>query len=75
MKVEYDHCIMFFFTIKMLFKGCYQILKSLCLCYICLTASIRCPYDVQITVSARPPQGDLAIILRIYGHRGNYDFV
>ena len=32
-------------------------------------------YDVQITVSVRPPQGDLAIIVRIYGHRGLYDFV
>ena len=31
--------------------------------------------DVQITVCVRPPQGDLAIIVRIYGHRGLYDFV
>ena len=47
----------------------------LCLGYICLTTSIRCPYDVQITVSVRPPQGDLAIIVRIYWHCGLYDFV
>ena len=50
-------------------------IKILCLGYICLTTSIRCPYDVQSTVSVRPPQGDLAIIVRIYGHRGLYDFV
>ena len=48
---------------------------SLSLGYICLTTSIRCPYDVQITVSVRHSQGDLAIIVRIYGHRGLYDFV
>ena len=48
---------------------------GLCLGYICLTTTIRCPYDVQITVSVRPPQADLAIIVRIYGHRGLYDFV
>ena len=52
-----------------------DIFYRLCLGYICLTTSIRCPYDVQITVSVRPPQGDLAIIVRIYGHRGLYDFV
>ena len=28
----------------------------------CLPPSILCPYDVQITVSVRPPQGDLATI-------------
>ena len=43
--------------------------------YICLATSIRSPYDVQITDSVRPPQGDPAIIVRIYGHRGLYDFV
>ena len=32
-------------------------------------------YDVHITVSLRPPQGDLAIIVRFYGHCGLYDFV
>ena len=52
-----------------------KFLCLLCLGYICLTTSIRCPYDVKITVSVRPPQGDLAIIVRIYGHRGLYDFV
>ena len=36
---------------------------------------LRCPYDVQIPVSVRPPQGDLAIIVRVYGLRGLYDFV
>ena len=44
-------------------------------CLLTCTTSIRCPYDIQITVSVRPPQGDLAIIIRIYGHRGLYDFV
>ena len=33
------------------------------------------PYDVQITVSVPPPQGDIAIIVQIYRHRGLYDFV
>ena len=31
--------------------------------------------EVLGLVSVRPPQGDLAIIVRIYGHRGLYDFV
>ena len=45
---------------------------TLCLGYICLTTRIRCPYDVQITVSVRPLQGDLAIIVRTYGLRDLY---
>ena len=35
------------------------------------TMPIRCP----ITISVRPPQRDLAIIVGIYRHRGLYDFV
>ena len=43
--------------------------------YASVTFALRRVYDAQITVSVRPPQGDLAIIVRIYGHRGLYDFV
>ena len=40
-----------------------------------VTFALRQVYDAQITVSVRPPQGELAIIVQIYGHRGLYDFV
>ena len=53
----------------------FVIVPRQCLGYICLTTRIGCLYDVQITVSVRSPQGDLSVIVRIYGHRGLYDFV
>ena len=34
--------------------------------------SLRCPYDVQITFSVQPPQGKLAIIVRIHGGYEDY---
>ena len=56
-------------------KLTYAPLFCLCLGYICLPTSMQCLYDVQITVSLCPPQGDLAIIVQIYGHCGLYGFV
>ena len=40
-----------------------------------LPMSLRCPYDVQITLSVWPLQGDPAIIVRIYWYLSLYDFI
>ena len=43
-----------------------------------VTFALRRVYDARTmskSLSVLPPQGDLAIIIRIYGHRGLYDFV
>ena len=47
--------------------------------YASVTFALRRVYDAPTMSKSpfyvRPSQGDLAIIVRIYGHRGLYDFV